>query len=64
MAKKVAGFELAEKKLEESEKILESLHKLDVFASKLTFWTSLIVVVFGNILIAAVFIPLLTVLNR
>lgn len=54
----------AEKNVKESEKVIEEIHRQDVFASKLTFWSSLVVMVVGNIMVSIVLVPLLAVLNR
>ncbi|MFC1801108.1 hypothetical protein ACFLZB_01485 [Nanoarchaeota archaeon] len=54
----------AEEKIRESEKVYDSIKSHDEFTRKLTFWSSLIVIVFSNFLIAIVLIPFLAVLNK
>lgn len=52
-----------EEEIEKAKAILERREVHDVFFSKITFWSALIVVVFANLLVSLVLIPFLIVLS-
>ncbi len=51
-----------ESDLVKAEAILDKATKHDIFFSKIVFWSALIVIVFGNLLISAILIPFLIAL--
>ncbi|MFH1827692.1 MAG: hypothetical protein ABH824_00360 [Nanoarchaeota archaeon] len=53
-----------EKEIKKAEDILERAEHHDVFFSKIVFWSALIVIIFGNLLISLILIPFLIVLNQ
>src|SRR3989338_9746653 len=56
------GWSSAE--IKKAEAILERAERYDVHFSRIVFWSALVVVVFGNILVSFILIPFLIVLNE
>ena len=50
-----------DKEIRKAEAILKKEEKIDVFFSKLVFWTVLIVILFANILVSLILVPFLIV---
>lgn len=62
-------FELKEKgwsdlEIKRAESILEKSEKHDLFFSKMIFWTAIVIIFFGNLLVSVVLIPFILLLNR
>ena len=55
------GWEEAE--IKKAENILDKVERHDLFFSKITFWSALVVIIFANLLISLVLIPFLIVLD-
>lgn len=53
----------AAEEIKKAEDILEKTELHDIFFSKITFWSALVVIIFANLLISLVLIPFLIVLN-
>jgi hypothetical protein len=53
----------ATEEIKKAEDILEKTELHDIFFSKITFWSALVVIIFANLLISLVLIPFLIVLN-
>ncbi len=56
------GWSTAE--IKQAEAILERAERYDVHFSRIVFWSALVVVVFGNVLLSFILIPFLIVLNE
>lgn len=54
----------AEEEIKKAEDILEKSELHDIFFSKITFWSALVVIIFANLIVSLVLIPFLTVLNK
>jgi hypothetical protein len=55
---KAKGWE--EKEIRRAEEILDRAEAQDVFFSRLVFWTAIIVIVFANLMVSLVLVPVLT----
>lgn len=69
MMKSSKKLELKEKgwndrEIKRAETILEKSEKHELFYSKMVFWTTLVVIIFGNLLVSIVLIPFVLLLNR
>ncbi len=53
-----------EKEIREAEASLERAEKQDVHFSKIVFWSALIVIIFGNVVLSLILIPFLIVFNQ
>ena len=53
-----------EQELKHAEEVLERAKQHDVFFSKIVFWSALLVIIFGNVVVALILIPFLIVLNN
>lgn len=53
-----------DREIKRAESILEKSEKHELFYSKMVFWTALVVIVFGNLLVSVVLIPFILLLNR
>ena len=53
-----------EAKLEKAERVLKKTHGHDLILSHLVFWSAILVVVIGNLMIALALVPFLAVLNQ
>ena len=53
-----------EKEIKHAEKILDRAEQRDIFLTKITFWSALVVIVFANIIVSLVLIPFLIVFNK
>lgn len=54
----------AEEEIKKAEAILEKTELHDIFFSKITFWSALVVIIFANLLVSLVLIPFLIVLSK
>jgi len=54
----------SEKELKKAEAALEKTELKDIFFSKITFWSALIVIIFANLIVSLILIPFLIVLNK
>jgi len=52
-----------EEEIKRAENILDKVEHHDIFFSKITFWSALVVIIFANLLISLVLIPFLIVLD-
>lgn len=53
-----------EEEIQKAEAILEKTELHDLFFSKITFWSALVVIVFANLLVSLILVPFLIVLNQ
>lgn len=53
-----------EEEIKKAEAMLEKTEHHDIFFSKITFWSALVVIIFANILVSLVLIPFLIVFNK
>jgi len=58
---KAKGWE--EREIRRAEQILNRSEAHDVFFSRLVFWTALIVIIFANLMVSLILIPVLTFFN-
>ena len=61
---RVVKAKWTEARLEKAEGILSTVHVHEPFFSKIVFWSAILVVVIGNLLMAIALIPFLAVLNK
>ena len=54
----------SEEEIKKAEAAIEKTELKDVFFSKITFWSALVVIIFANLLVTLVLIPFLIVLNK
>ena len=52
------------RRLEKAEKILTTTHVHEPFFSQIVFWSAILVIVIGNLIMSIALIPFLTVLNK
>jgi|SRR3989339_987519 len=53
----------SEEEIKKAEQILNKTEHQDIFFSKMIFWSALIVIIFANLLVSVILIPLLVLLN-
>jgi len=54
----------SEQEIKNAESILDKTELKDLFLSKITFWSALVVIIFANLIVSLILIPFLTVLNH
>ncbi len=54
----------SEEEIKHAERELEKVTAYDVHFSKIVFWSALVVIIFGNMLVSFILIPFLIVLNQ